>query len=138
MKASLGRLWNRFCALRFAIVGVWNTVFSYFVFAALYHLWGGGWGDVLVQGISAIVGITNAYVCHRVLTYRSRGVWWREYLRFYVVYGSQVALQAGCFFVLSTWLMLNGYVVQLSLTLLFTALSYWVHKVYSFRPSGRM
>lgn len=38
------RLWNSFCALRFALVGVWNTAFSYFVFASLYHFFGGGWG----------------------------------------------------------------------------------------------
>lgn len=126
-------IWNRFCALRFAIVGVWNTVFSYLVFAALYHFFGGGWRDVPVQAISAVVGITNAYIFHRILTYRSHGTWWREYFRFYVVYGAQVGLQAGCFFVFSTWLGLNGYVVQLVLTLVFTFLSYWAHKTYSFK-----
>lgn len=127
------RLWNSFCALRFALVGVWNTAFSYFVFASLYHFFGGGWGDVLVQGVSAVAGITNAYICHRLLTYRSKGVWWKEYLRFYVVYGAQVLLQAGCFFVFATWLGLNGYAVQLVFTLVFTVLSYWAHKYYSFK-----
>lgn len=130
---ELLRLWNRFCALRFVLVGVWNTAFSYLVFAVLYHFFGGGWGDVLVQGVSAVIGITNAYICHRILTYRSQGVWWKEYLRFYVVYGTQTALQAGCFFVFATWLGMSGYVVQLVLVLIFTVLSYWAHKCYSFK-----
>jgi len=126
-------LWQRLMPLRFVIVGGWNTIFSYLVFAVLYRLMGGGWGDVAVQVITAIIGITNAYVLHRFLTYRSHGNWWREYLRFYVVYGSQVALQAGCFFVFSTWIGWDGYVVQLVLTAIFTVLSYWAHKVYSFK-----
>lgn len=130
---KLRDVWNRFCALRFVIVGAWNTVFSYLVFAVLYHFFGGGWRDVPVQAVSAVLGITNAYVFHRLLTYRSHGIWWREYLRFYVVYGAQVGLQAGCFLIFSTWLGLNGYVVQLVLTLVFTVLSYWAHKAYSFK-----
>lgn len=119
--------------LRFLVIGGWNTVFSYLIFAVLYHLLGGGKGDVVVQGVSAVVGITNAYILHRIFTYRSHGVWWREYLRFYIVYGGQVALQAGCFFLFSTWLGWNGYIVQFVLTVLFTGLSYWAHKVFSFK-----
>ena len=132
MSYGIDYLWGRFCALRFAVVGVWNTLVGYFVFALLYRCFGGGWGDVFVQIASAIIGITNAYICHRMLTYRSHGIWWREYLRFYVVYGTQALLQAGCFFILSTWLTLNAYVVQLVLTLVFTIISYWAHKAYSF------
>lgn len=128
----LRRLWERFCAIRFVVVGAWNTVFSYLVFLALYRAIGGGWGDVAVQALTAVVGITSAYVLHRLLTYRSHGVWWREYVRFYGVYGAQTALQAGCFFVVSTWLGFDGRIVQLSLTLAFTALSYWMHKSYTF------
>ena len=126
------RLWERFCAVRFVVVGAWNTVFSYLVFLVLYRAIGGGWGDVVVQMSTAVAGITSAYVLHRMLTYRSHGVWWREYVRFYMVYGAQATLQAGCFFVVSTWLGFDGRIVQLSLTLAFTALSYWLHKNYSF------
>lgn len=129
---KLTNVWNKFCALRFAVVGTWNTVFSYLVFACLYRFWGGGWKDIAVQFISAIIGITNAYVLHRFLTYRSHGVWWREYLRFYAVYGAQVVLTALSFFVFATWLGFNGYVVQLILTILFTVASYWAHRRFSF------
>lgn len=132
MAVCVNEVWDRFCALRFVVVGVWNTVFSYLVFAVLYHFLGGGWGDVLVQIASAVIGITNAFVFHRLITYRSHGIWWREYLRFYVVYGVQVALQTGCFLVCSTWIGMNGYFTQLILTLVCTACFYWVHKRYSF------
>lgn len=127
--------WNRWRPLRFLIVGAWNTVFSYSVFALLYHWFGGGWRDVPVQVVAAVVGISNAYVCHRMLTFHSHGTWWREYVRFWIVYGGQTLLQMAMFLVFSTWLGFNGYVVQLVLVALFTALSYWAHGHYSFRPS---
>jgi len=130
---DIRQLWDEFCALRFLIVGVWNTLFSYIVFAVLYHFFGGGWRDVPVQVISAVVGITNAYVCHRVVTFRSQGSWWQEYIRFYVVYGLQALLQMFAFFIFSTWLKYNGYIVQFVLTIVFSLASYWAHKTYSFR-----
>ena len=126
-------VWNRLCLLRFVVVGAWNTLVSYIVFAVFYFLFGGGWGDVLVQGLSAIVGISHAYLMHRLITYRSSGIWWKEYLRFYVVYGLQVVLQAVFFFVFATWLGYNGYVIQLVTLLVFTIVSYWAHKKYSFK-----
>lgn len=129
---SLRGLWERFCPFRFVIVGVWNTAFSYLVFSGLYYCIGGGWGDLLVQFVAGVVGITQAYLTHRLLTYQSHGVWWKEYCRFYVVYGGQVLLQAMLFFVLTTWLECNGYLVQFVTTVLLTLVSYWAHKNYTF------
>lgn len=131
--SKLFQLWSRFCALRFVVVGAWNTVFSYLVFVLLYRFWGGGWHDIWIQGVTAVLGITNAYVLHRLLTFKSHGVWWREYFRFYVVYGIQGAIQSLAFLALSTWLGFNGYVVQVVLTLLMTVVSYWAHRSYSFK-----
>ena len=129
---SIKNLWNRFCPFRFVVVGLWNTVFSYLVFSGLYYRFGGGFGDVLVQAVAGVIGITHAYVMHRLLTYRSNGVWWKEYFRFYIVYGGQVILQATLFFVFSTWLGGNGYSVQFVSMALLTVVSYWAHRNYSF------
>ena len=133
LKDKLALWWDSFCALRFLIVGAYDSIFSYGVFAILYSLFGGGWGDVAVQIVTLIIGITNAYIMHRFVTYRSHGVWWKEYLRFYVVYGVQALMKMGCFFVFATWLEWNGYLVQLTLTVAFTVISFWAHKHYSFK-----
>ena len=130
---TLRGLWNRFCLLRFIVVGFWNSFFSYVVFAVLYYAFGGGWHDIVVQVVAGVIGITNAYILHRIITYRSHGVWWQEYLRFYVVYGGQLLVQMAFFLLLTTCLGLNGYIVQLVMMIALTVLSYWTHKVYSFR-----
>lgn len=97
---------------------------------------GGGWGDVAVQALAGVIGISHAYIMHRFVTYRSKGVWWREYFRFYIVYGLQIALQAGLFFVFSTWLGFSGYITQLVLCAFFTIVSYKAHRDFSFRQTG--
>ena len=136
-RVILNTLWNRFCPFRFVVVGVWNTVFSIIVFSGLYYCLGGGVGDVVVQIIAGVIGITHAYAMHRLLTYRSDGIWWREYFRFYIVYGGQVLLQAALFFVFSTWLGGNGYIVQFVTTVLLTVVSYRAHKNFSFRKGDK-
>ena len=121
--------------MRFVGIGIWNTVFSYVVFAMMYHLFGGGWRDIIVQIVAGIIGITNAFVLHKVFTYRSHGVWWREYLRFYVVYGTQVLFQTVLFLIFATKVGWNGYAVQFVVTICCTILSYWAHNRYSFQQA---
>lgn len=119
--------------LRFLAVGMWNFAFGYFFFAGLYWKFSGMWPDWAIVVIANVVGITNAFVSHRWITYRSRGVWWREYLRFYVVYGGQALMNVALIYVFVTCAGWNGYAVQFVILVVLTILSYWLHKVYSFR-----
>ena len=125
--------WSESQPLRFLIVGAWNFVFGYFAFAGLYWAMNGRWPDWLISTIAAILGITMSYLTHRFITYRSHGCWWREYLRFYVVYGGQSILNIFLIWILVTQLELNAYIVQLSISVALTVVSYWAHKYYSFK-----
>ena len=129
---ALISLWKRFQWLRFLIVGGWNFAFGYGVFAGLYWLLAGVWTDWLISSLAAVLGITMSFITHRFLTYRSHGVWWREYLRFYVVYGAQTLLNIALIVLFVTHLGFNAYLVQLLITLLMTFASFWAHKYYSF------
>ena len=128
--------WSESQPLRFLIVGAWNFVFGYFAFAGLYWAMNGRWPDWLISTIAAILGITMSYLTHRFITYRSHGCWWREYLRFYVVYGGQSILNVFLIWILVTQLELNAYLVQLSISVALTVVSYWAHKYYSFKRSN--
>jgi len=121
--------------LRFLVVGGFNFVFGYGLFALLWWLWGGkGYaGDFTVYTVAAILSITVTFFSHRVFTYRSHGCWWREYLRVYVVYGGQCLLNMGILALLVTHLGWNAYGVQFVTTVSLTVVSYWAHKLYSFR-----
>lgn len=122
-------------ALRFLVVGGWNFLFGYGSFAGLYWLQNGRWPDWLISAVATVLGITMSFVTHRYVTYRSAGCWWREYLRFYVVYGVQSAVNLGLIVLLVTHLGFNAYVVQLLITVALTATSFWAHKLYSFKSN---
>jgi len=127
--------WNSSRPVRFLVVGAWNFVFGYGVFAALYWVLNGTWPDWLITTVAAILGITMSFVTHRFITYRSHGCWWREYLRFYVVYGGQSLLNVLLIWLFVTWLELNAYVIQLAISIALTLASYWAHKNYSFKEN---
>ena len=131
--AAMPSFWQRATLFRFFVVGVWNFVFGYGVFAGLYWLLSGVWPDWVIVTIANVIGITNAFVFHRWVTYRSDGVWWREYLRFYVVYGVQALLNVALIYVFVTRCRWNGYAVQFVVSAALTFVSYWLHKCYSFR-----
>ena len=125
--------WSESQPLRFLIVGAWNFVFGYFAFAGLYWVMNGRWPDWLISTVAAVLGITVSFITHRFITYRSHGCWWREYLRFYVVYGGQSILNVFLIWILVTQLKLNAYIVQLAISVTLTVVSYWAHKYYSFK-----
>ena len=68
--------------LRFVAVGVSNTLLSTLVFAALFHL---GVHYLLASSVAFALGALNSYVLNRRWTFRSRGRWTPELLRFAAV-----------------------------------------------------
>ena len=127
------RRWRESASLRYLVVGGWNFAFGYGVFALGYALLNGTWPDWAIAAAAAVLGITMSFLTHRALTYRSRGCWWREYLRFYVVYGGQSLANVLLVWLLVTRLGCNAYAVQLVLNLALVVVSYWAHRLYSFR-----
>lgn len=127
------QFWRASIPLRFLLVGGVNFVFGYLVFAVLYWSFSGHWPDAVIVTVATVIGITESYLAHRFLTYRARGTWWREYLRFYVVYGAQYVVNLVAIWIFVTRLSLNAYVVQFVISVLLTVVSYWAHKNYSFR-----
>lgn len=74
-------------ALRFAAVGVVNTLFSFGVFAAIQQLAHGRVHYEVVLVVSTLIGVLEAYLLQRWLVYQVRGRWWGDLARFSVVYG---------------------------------------------------
>lgn len=130
---AIGGVWQRFMPFRFLVVGAWNFAFSYGVFAVLYYLLSQAFANWVIVVIASVIGITNSFITHRVLTYKSTGVWWVEYLKFYVVYGWQSVLFLLGVHVFVTVLACNAYVVSFVINLVLTIFSYWAHKYFSFR-----
>ena len=126
-RAEVGRV------VRFLITGVWNTVFGILAYTVLYE-WLKGSVNYLVLLIPAnILAITNAYICHKLFVFKTRGNILREYFRFYVVYGGTALLGVVLMFILVDGFGFNPVVAQFLCVPIAIGLSYFSHRNYSFR-----
>jgi putative flippase GtrA len=122
--------------LRFLAVGAWNTVFGYCSFALLYYFFSPLVHYLAIQAVSVVLNVTNAYLCHKFIVFRTSGNYLREYLRFYAVY----AVPIGAGFVMLPFaievLGMNAYLASALIICLLTFVSYFGHKHFSFRPAA--
>lgn len=133
MRTTLYRL-LRDRRVKYVAVGAWNTVFGYLAFIALYlGLTPSGVHYLIVLVLSQIVGLTNAYVCYKVFVFKTRGNVLKEYLRFYVVYGSTFVINIALITLFIEVFRLNAILSQGVISGLVVVISYFAHSNFSFR-----
>lgn len=136
--------------IRFLVVGAWNTVFSYLLFAALLYLlgpalrglsdssspvlaWVGAHWYLAVQWLSWIVAVPQSTLTLKYFVFRSRGHMGHEIGRAFFIYLPMQALSS-----LSLWFFVSivgmhplpGQFVTIGLS---AVLSYLGHKHFTFR-----
>lgn len=130
--------------VRFLIVGAWNTLFSYGLFALLTYLlipWipSDYAAAMTAAALGTVVCITVSFVSHKLLVFRTRGNFLKEYLRSYVVYGTTSLISFVLLPVLMVALKTFGtprsavpYLAGLILTAGTVVVSFFGHKRYTF------
>lgn len=119
--------------LRYLIIGGWNTVFGYGVFAGLYFWLEGFIHYLVILSISYVLSITNAYIGYKLFVFKTRGNILREYFRFYLVYGVSFIFNLATLPLFVETLRFNMYVAQAIVTLITILGSYLLHKNFSFK-----
>lgn len=79
---------------RYLLIGAWNTLFGYGTYAALTavltplvpH------GYIVASIVSAPLNITVSFLGYKWFVFKTKGNYWREWLRCIMVYGSAMAL----------------------------------------------
>ncbi len=76
--------------MRYLMVGVWNTVFGYSLYALLTALLMPRvrFGYIYASVASNLLAITLAYFCYKFFIFKTQGHYLAEWLRCIVVYGS--------------------------------------------------
>jgi putative flippase GtrA len=80
--------------IKFVIVGIWNTIFGYLVYVGFYYMFNLIFSRrymayLLAAVLSNILAITNAYIFHKYVTFRSpvKGIKMAlEFIRFFTTY----------------------------------------------------
>jgi len=119
--------------VRYLIVGGWNTLFGYVVFAVLQIAVGHAIGYMAVLCIAQVVGILNAYLCYRAFVFRVEGTWWLDLLRFSTVYWIVFGLNVVALPIMVSVLGMNVLVAQALFIIVTVVASYFAHNHFSFR-----
>jgi putative flippase GtrA len=142
LKRILDHLWlNHETKVRFILVGIWNTIFSYLVFVALDYLFNLFLSPryiayMLAAVLSNVIAVTNAYFFHKHLTFKTKTkgrAAFREYLRFYMTYIFTSILSLILLPIFVEFLKLDPKIAVAIIMLLLTVVSYISHNLFSFR-----
>ena len=125
----------------YLVVGGWNTLFGYLVWALLQYLVGGYifyWFILIMAWFPAVL---NAYFGYRIVVFRSKGSILRELPRFSLVYVGTLCITLVALPILLRVLPFSIYVTQALFTAVMVVASYVSHKYFSFharhgRPGG--
>ena len=117
----------------YLLVGGWNTVFGYGVWAALQYLLGSHVHYLVVVVIAWPLAVLNAYLGYRFVVFQSHGPVLAELPRFSLVYLATLVANLALLPVALATLPLNIYVIQGLFTGAVVVASYLGHKYYSFR-----
>lgn len=118
--------------IAYLIVGGWNTLFGYGVFAFLYFLLSSKVHSAVILVISYVLSITNAFIGYKLFVFKTKGNLVREYLKFYVVYAGAFISNIIMLPVFMNVLRMNAYVSQAIVVMLTVMSSYVFHKKYTF------
>jgi putative flippase GtrA len=117
----------------YLVVGGWNTVFGYGVWALLQYLLGDHLHYLVIVLLAWPIAVLNAYFCYRHIVFRSRGPVLRELPRFSFVYLLALIVNVALLPIALRVLPLNIYLAQAFLTVVVVVCGYLGHKYYSFR-----
>ncbi len=123
--------------LLYLVVGFWNTVFGYAVWAVMQYLLGDRLHYLAIVLLSWPIAVLNAYLCYRYIVFRSRGPIRRELPRFSMVYVASLLATLVVLPIALHVLPLSIYVIQAAFTAILVVASYLAHKHFSFRGGRR-
>lgn len=119
----------------YLVVGGWNTVFGYAVWALLQFLLGEHLHYLVIVVLAWPIAVLNAYLGYRLIVFRSNASILRELPRFSLVYVVSLIVGLVALPIALNLLPLSIYVVQAMLTVAVIIGSYLSHRYYSFGGS---
>ena len=117
----------------YLVVGGWNTLFGYLVWALMQYLLGGYLHYLVIVVLSWPIAVLNAYLGYRYIVFRSRGPMLRELPRFSLVYLATLIATLAALPIALHVLPFNIYVVQAVFAVVVVICGYLAHKYFSFR-----
>ena len=129
--------------LRYLIVGVWNTIFSYALFYVFIHAFAAPLEAatnldykavaLILQWASWVLAVVQSTVTMKYFAFRSKGHLAKQVLRAYFIYLPAQGLSSLILYSAMRFLGLSALVGQLFAVFVTTIISYFGHKYFTFR-----
>jgi putative flippase GtrA len=121
------------CLVRYLVVGAWNTIFGIGIYALLYELFHPYISYFVLIIPANILAITNAYIGYKFIVFKTKGHYFREYFRFYIVYGGSIVFGFVLMCLLVSVFNLHPILAQCVCIFIPIICSYIGHKNFSFK-----
>lgn len=118
--------------LLYLVIGGWNTVFGYGIWALMQWLLGPYLHYLVIVLLSWPIAVLNAYLGYRFIVFRSTGSVLKELPRFSLVYLATLVLNLALLPIALATLPFNIYVIQALFLTVVVIGSYLGHKHFSF------
>lgn len=129
--------WRSSDKLRFLVVGTYNTLFGWGVFALLHLAFADRVHYLWLLVVAHFAAVTNAFVAHRQVTFQAQGSLVSQFLRFNLSYLGALGLGLVALPLGVSMFHAHPLVVSAVLTVLTVGVSYLLHRHFSFsRKSG--
>lgn len=121
--------------LRYLLVGGFNTVFAYSIFCLSQFLFGAKLHYLIILVLVYFVSVSNSFINFRFFVFRSRGHFWREYLKVNFVYLWHLIFNIILLYILKDRMHINIFVAQFICAIILVVIVYFAHKHFSFKAS---
>ncbi len=118
---------------RYLLTGGLNTLFGYAVGVCSYKLFSDHAGIVWAAVFANILAISFSFVTYKLFVFRTKGHWFVEYTRAYIVYGSSALLSVLLLWVLIDWVRMSIWMAQGVVLIVTVAVSYLGHAKFTFQ-----
>jgi putative flippase GtrA len=119
--------------VRYLIAGGWNTAFGYAAGVFLYYMMRDKFHIVIIGIVGNILAISMSFLTYKLFVFKTKGGWFREYLRAYVVYGGTAIVGIACLWIMVDALRLPFWLAQGLIVLVTVVVSYFGHSRFTFR-----
>lgn len=123
--------------LLYLVVGAWNTVFGYLVWAIMQYVLSDYLSYIVILILSFPLAVTNAYLGYRYVVFRSSGPVNKEFPRVFLIYLVVFCINLFLLPLALRVLPFNIYVIQGLLTCIVIVFSYVANKYFAFSTSLR-
>jgi len=118
--------------IRYLIGGGWNTLFGYAVSVGLYDLLSKNTHILIITTIANVIAISMAFLTYKVFVFQTKGNWWGEYFRSYLIYGNIVLISIFMLWLMVDFMRLQFWIAQGLIMVATIFLSYIGHARYTF------